>query len=655
MLSLFRRILNSRLGALVALIAIGVIGLLFALGDITGLRGGGGGAFRTGGPDAAPFATVGGAELTAAELKRRVQLDVDQFRAQQPGLTVQQYIDGGGFDSSINRLIDGLVVEQFAARHGLVVSKQTVDNQLAAIPALQGLNGKFDQKVYEQLLAQRRLTDAEVRRDIARSTLLQQLTLPSSGANQVSERVADPYAALLLERRSGQIAAIPTQAMGEGKPPSDDELKRFYARNRSRYQIAERRVMRYAIVDASSVQAAAAATDAEIAAAYRQQAARFAASEKRDITQVVIADKGAADALAAKVKGGTSIEAAAKAVGLGAAKLPGLTRDAYAQQAGGELAGLAFGAGRGGVIGPVKAPLGWTVAHVDAVTAIAARSLDQARDELAKQITADKTARALADLNAKLDDAINTHATFAELVADHKLTAQATPPLFADGRDPAAPAAAAPDLTLAAIAKAGFAAEQGDAPQIVATVPGGAFAVVALDKVVPAAAPPIETLKPALTRDFVIDRARAAARVVAAGVLAKVNGGTPLAEALAATGLRLPPAEPIKASRAQIQAAQGRVPPPLALLFSMGAKSARLLEAPGNGGWLIVYLNTIERSDARAQPAVVAAQRADLGRVIGGEYVQQLVQAMRREVGVAKHADVIAQVRKDLLGAGATP
>lgn len=653
MLSLFRRILNSRVGALVALAAIGVIGLLFALGDITGLRGSSG--FRVGGPDAAPFATVGGVELTAIELKRRVQQDVEQFRAQQPGLTMQQYIDGGGFDASVNRLVDGLVVEKFAVRHGVVVSKQTVDNELAAVPALQGLNGKFDPKVYEQLLAQRRMSDADVRRDITRSTLIQLLTLPSSGATQVSDRVAAPYAALLLERRNGQIGIIPTQALGAGKPPTDDELKSFYARNRARYQIAERRVMRYAIVDADAVKASAAPTDTEISAAYHQQAARFAASEKRDITQVVIADKAAAEALAAKIKSGTPIDAAAKAIGLSAAKLPGLTRQTYAQQAGGELAGLAFGAARGGVVGPVKAPLGWAIAHVDSVTVVAAKSLDQARDELAKEIGADKAKRLLADLNAKLDDAINAHATFAELVADNKLVAQSTAPLLADGRDPAAPAPAAPDLTLAAIAKAGFGAEPGDAPQIIATTPGGAFAVVALDKVVPAAAPPIDTLRPALTRDFATDRARAAARVAAAGVLAKVNGGKPLAEALGGTGLRLPPVQPVKVSRAQIQAAQGRVPPPLALLFSMEAKSARLLEAPDQAGWLIVYLDQVERSDAGAQPAVVAAQQAELGRALGGEYVQQFVQAMRREVGVTKRAEVIAQVRKDLLGTGTAP
>lgn len=645
MLSFFRRLINSRVGVVVTLMAIALTVVLFALGDINGLTSGFGG----GGNDGGAIARVGNVTISAAELKQRVRGDVENFSAQQPGLTIKQYIDGGGFEGTVSRLIDGQVIEQFAARHGMKVSKETIDGQLAAIPSLQGIDGKFDQKTYEQLLAQRRLTDADVRRDIARSTLIEQLTIPTSGASQVPQQLALPYAALLLEKRQGQVAFIPTRAVGAGTQPTAAELKAFYDRNRARYTIPERRVVRYALVTPDTVKAAATPTEAEIAAAYRDQAAKFAATEKRTISQVVLGDKAAADALAAKVKGGTSIDAAAKAVGLSAAKLQGVERKAYADAAGPDLAGQVFAAARGDTVGPVKAPLGWTVAHVDSIEKVAAKTLDQARAELSASLLAAKTNQVLSDMAAKIDDAIGKKTDFADLVAANKLQAVVTPPLLADGRDPTNEKST-PDATLAPILKAAFAVDPEDDPQIVATGAGGAFAIVALDRVVPAAAPPLAELAPTIARDFTIDRARKAARVIAADVVRKVNGGTPLAEALRATKLTLPPIEPAKASRAQLQAAQQGAPPPLTLMFNMAPRTAKLLEAPNSAGWLIVYLDSIERTDPSGRPQVVQAQQADLGRVIGAEYIRQFIEAMRREIGVKRHEDAIAKARQELLG-----
>ncbi len=646
MLSFFRRLINSRVGVLVTLVAIALTVILFALSDITGASAGLGSSATEGGA----IARVGNATISAGELARRVNADVDNFRAQQPTLTIQQYIEGGGFDGTVNRLIDGLVIEQFAARRGMVVSKQAIDAQLAAIPALQSIDGKFDQKVYEQLLAQRQLTDATIRRDIARSTLVEQLTAPTSGAGQVPMRLAQPYADLLLEKRRGLVAFIPTRALGAGVQPTAAELKAYFASNRARYTVPERRVIRYALVSADTVRSSATPTEAEIATAYRQQSARFAATEKRTIAQVVLASEAAAKVLADKVKGGTDIAAAAKAVGLEAARLAGTERKAYADANGAALANAAFTAAKGATIGPIKAPLGWTVAHVDAIDVIAAKTLDQARADLTRELTAANINRRLSDLSGKIDDAIAKDADFADVVSANKLAPLTSAALLADGRDPAKPEAAA-DPALAPLLKAAFAMEANDAPQIVATGNDGSFALVALDRIIAAATPPLAELTPALARDFTIDRARRAARVVAAEVIRKVKGGTPLADALKATKLTLPAIEPAATSRAQLQAAAQNAPPPLALMFTMAPKTAKLLEAPNAAGWLIVYLDAIDHGNARGRPEVVRAQQNDLARVLGSEYVRQFIAALRQEIGVKRNDDVIAKVRRDLLGA----
>lgn len=643
MLSLIRRLINSRTGLIVTFAFLAIIGLAFAASDITGL------AQQGRLPTGSSVATIGKAEISVAELKRRTQDEMENFRQRQPGLDMVQYVAQGGFDGTLERLISGYALEQFGLKTGMVVSKRAADGQIASVPALQGPDGKFSQTKYESLLAQRRLTDAQIRAEVQRSTLSQQLTVPTEGASQIPLNLAAPYAALLLEKRAGIVGFVPTNAIGVGEKPTESEVSTYYKRNLTRYTIPERRVIRYALVTPAMVKAAATPTEAEIAAAYKAQAARFAASEKRSLSQVVIGGKAEADALVAQIKGGAAIETAARAKGLEAAKIADVDKPAYAKQVTPDIANAVFAAPSGTVVGPLKSAFGWTIIRVDAVKQIAARSLDQARADLTKELGADKLVRTLGAIHDKIDDAIGGNATFAEIVADQKLQTLTTPAVIADGRDPDN-GKAQPDPNLSQVIAAGFAAETGDDPQLVPAGVDGSFAVVALDRIIPAAPPPVANISDVVMRDFAIDRARRKARQIAADIVAKVGKGTSLPDAIAQAPVKLPAVQPIGATRAQLAAATKGAPPPLVLLFSMANKTAKLLEAPNSTGYYVIYLDKIERTASVGNPQLLQAMRGDLGKVVGREYVEQFITAIRQDLGVKKNDAVIAQTRKELAG-----
>lgn len=643
MLSFIRRFINSRLGLIVTFAFLAVIAVAFAVSDVTGLSSG------TTVASGSSIARVGKADVSVEELKRRTQDDVQNFRQRQPTLDMAQFVEGGGFEATLERLIGGTALAQFGDKVGMIVSKRAIDGQIASVPDLQGLDGKFSQTKYEALLSQRRITDAQIRADIARGTLGQQLTGPTEGAGQVPLNLAAPYAALLLEKRAGVIGFVPTNAIGAGARPTEAEVAAYYKRNASRYTIPERRVIRYALITPDRVKAAATPTEADIAGAYKAQAARFAASEKRSLAQVVIGDKAGADALVAKVKGGTGIDVAARAAGLEAATLKDLDKKAYATQTSPEIANAVFGAAQGAVVGPIKSPLGWTIIRVDGVQAVAAKTLDQARTELTRELATQKLAAALADLRNRIDDAIADNATFAEIVSDQKLQATTTAPVIADGRDPDK-GNVAPDPQLGPIVAAGFAAEPGDDPQLAPVSQDGSFAVVALDRVFPSAPPPLAKIAPLVTRDFAITRALRQARSIAVDIVAKANKGIALAQAISQSPVSLPPVRPLTATRAQLAANPKGAPPPLVLMFSMAGKTAKLLEAPERTGYYVIYLDQIERAGAVGNPQLLQAMRGDISKLVGRELVGQFVEAVRRDVGVKKNDALIAQTRKELLG-----
>ncbi|WP_174287312.1 peptidylprolyl isomerase, partial [Sphingomonas bacterium] len=509
MLGFFRRIIKSRLGLVVTFVLLGAAALAFAASDVTGLRTTGMGGLT--GNDAAK---VGKGEVTIAQLRSRAQSDMEGFRQQQPTLDMATYINGGGLDGSLARLITSLAFTEFGTGQGMAVSKRTVDGQIASIPGLQSATGQFSPQIYQQLLAQRHLTDQGIREDIARDTMAQQLVLPTSGATQTPMQLALPYASLLLEQRSGSIGFVPAKAMAAGPAPTDAEVATFYRRNVGRYGLPQRRVIRYAIVTPDQVRAESTPTDADVAAAYKAQAARFAATERRTIQQVVVLDQAGAAAIAAKVKGGQSIADAAKAAGLEASTRSEVDKAAYAATSSPAVADAVFAAAKGAVVGPVRGPLGFTVAAVQSIDQVAAKSLEQAKPLLLPELTKQKTQVALAAIHDAIDDALAKNATFDEVVADRKLTPVTTPALAANGVDPTIPGAK-PDPMLAQVVAAGYAAQDGDSPQMVPMGTDGGFAVVALGKRVPAAPRPLGDVRAAVVADLLADRARQAARVMA--------------------------------------------------------------------------------------------------------------------------------------------
>lgn len=647
MLSFFRRIINSKAGVIVTFIVLGVIAIAFAAGDVTNI------SSMAGGITGSQVAKVGDAKITANDLRSAVQNEVASYRQEQPTLDVAQFIAAGGFEGTLQREITGLSLEQFGKDQGMVVSRRLIDGQIASIPAFRGPNGQFDPALYQQLLAQRKMTDAQVRTDLIRTTFAQQLTVPTIGATQMAMQMALPYASLLLEKRQGEVGYIPTRLVPTGPAPTDADIQSFYTRNVQRYSLPERRTVRYAVVNTAAVAAQSTPSEAEIARYYQTNQSRYTATQKRDVTQVVVLDQAGANALAAKAKAGTSLADAARAAGLEASTQKAVDKAAYAAQSSTAVADAVFGAAQGAIVGPVRGTLGFVVAKVDAITQVPGKTLAQARPEIVAELTKQKQAAALGEMRNGIEDALSGNATFDEVIADRKLQAQTTPAVTAQGLAPDAPTFQATPEQRAMITAA-FTAEDGDAPQVVPVGQDGSFAVVGVGQVQRAAPRPLAQVRAQVIADLTADRARAAARKLANAVLAKVNKGMSMAQALKETGLAVPPVRPIAASRRDLAAAQNTpAAAPLALLFSMPQNKAKTLEAPQNEGWYIIRATKIEPGNATGNTAAIQAARGDIGRLIGREYVSQFARAVRDVVGVKTDPKAVAKVRSELLTNGA--
>lgn len=646
MITFFRRIFNSKLGLALSFVFIVLVGIAFAGADITGSANFGGTQALSG----TTVAEVGNHDIDSVELNQRMDNSLANQRQQQPGLDMASFIQAGGMESTLEQMINVAALQLFADKNGIAISKRLVDSEIASIPAFFGPTGQFDRNAFLAFLSQRRLSESQIRQDIATDLVTRQMLLPVAGASRMPMGVARPYAALSLEARNGLVGFVPSAAMPKGAAPTPAQLSDFYKRNVARYTVPERRVVRYAAFGRSTL-GAVAPTDAEIAEYYRANQARYAASETRILTQVILQDQNAARALEAKVKGGTSFADAAKQAGLEPSTLPAQDRAAYAKLSSEAVANAAFALAQGGISAPQRSGLGWHVVRADTITAIPAKPLAAVREEIVKALGEEKTVAALADLSAKIQDAIADGSNFDEIVKANGLKVVTTPAITSAGIDPDNPTVQS-DPAFARFLEPMFESQPDDDPVVETIQENAEYALADLDRVIPAAPRPLAQIAARVTADFEADRAQRAARAAADGILAKANKGVPLAQAMREAGAGIPAPEALGGRRRELTQGGQRVAPPLALMFSMKEKTAKRLEAPDGRGWFIVYLDKITPGDIRTEPQLIQQLQAEVSRIVGEEYVNQFTNALKAEYGVKRNPEAEAALKRQLTGAG---
>lgn len=642
MITAIRRLFGSTLGKIIALGFVLLVGLAFALGDVTGNA-------TFGGIGGANVAKVGGTDIGVGELRDRVRQAYNQARQQQPTLTMAAFVESGGLDQVLNQLVEGAAFDQFADDLGFGVSKRLVDGRIADLPVFAGVSGTFDQTRFEAFLRENGMSEAQLRRDIRQQLLVEQLAAPVGTMPRIASAMAQPYAALLMEQRRGQATFIPASPFAPAADPGDAVLKTYLSQNAARFTVPERRVIQYALFDRSAVPVPA-VTDAEIAKVYKDNAPQFAASETRRFAQVIAPDQATASAIATKVRAGTPLAAAAQAAGLSAATTGDLTQSSYAATTSAAVAKAAFAAKTGDVLGPTQTGLGWAVARVENVTGKPARTLADASAEIRTELAKNKANEAIVDYYNALQDAVNGGASIQEVAADRKLALAETPALLPSGRAPGQPAFALPPEIVPMVSQAFQAAGEGEG-QLATLVENEKFAVYAVKSIVAAAPPPFAQIRGDLLAEWRFAEGQKVARDKARAIVKSVEGGKSLADAVTAAGPNIGGVQSIGGTRSELGAGGQPVPPELALLFSMAQGSVKTLEIPGNRGWMVIALSEVKRPDPKSiEPGRVAAIAQPLASAFGNELVEQLAAEAKRRAGVKINKDLVEQLRRELTG-----
>jgi len=641
MLQSFRSFFQSKWGVAMTLGFVALIAFAFASGDVANMGGLGSAGGKT------TLAKVGKEKIENAEVERSVQTILTRMRQQDPTVNMATFLGRNGLEDLLSYLIDRKAARQWGQRHGIYIGDRLIDSEIAKITRIQAPDGKVDPALYRQFLAERGMTDAEFRKEVAEDLVARQLT----GANQLGLRlpmkISMRYAAVILERRKGAIVTLPAAAFAPATPPSEAEITGWYNGRKGDYALPERRTIRYITFGDKVLKSVPASTDAEIAALYNANKAKYAPTDKRKLSQLVLPTEAAAKAVAAEIAGGKSLEASAGAKGLSVANLGSMEKSAFALQSTGDAANAVFSAPTGKVAGPFKSPLGWLLVRVDGIDGNPGKTLEQARPELVKQLAEDKRRAAIAEFSAKIEDDLANGATLPDLAKDMGLQVQETAPLTADGNVFGKPGQTAPK-ELAPILQAAFTMEGERQAQLTETEPGKTFMIYDAGTIPPAAPPPLAAIRDQVIADIQLSKGAKAAKAAAEKVQAQMQKGVSAEAALASLGVPLPPVDRVEKARMDVQSQGQNASKPELLLFSMAKGKVRLLAAPRNRGWYVVTVSEVIPGQVAPNDPRLAGLQESLQGAFGKEYDDQLSNAMRTEIGTARNEEHISALKKRL-------
>lgn len=641
-MQIFRNFFKSKLGIPITLAFVVLIGFAFATSDVAmnSTFGGVAGGERV--------AVVGDEKINSSDLVDAANNAIRNIREQNPTISMPAFVEQGGLDDVIEQLIARTSLAEFAREYGLRAGDNLVNSEILQIPGIRGADGNFNQDAYLESLSRMGMTDAKLRDELGALLLARQLLVPAQFGAKAPESVSSQYAALLKETRRGTVGLLPSAAFAPKTDPKGSVLTAYYNENKGDYVRPERRTIRYATFGVDALGERGEPTAEEIKAFYDENRQQFEATERRTITQFIVPTQQAAASFRERIAGGATIGQVASEAGLTTATVEGVTKEEFAGQTAAAVANAVFAAERGSVAAPARSGLGYHVARIDSVDRQAGRTLDQAREEIREVLRFTKLREAVTDLASELEGQIVDGASISEIAKEVGAELKVTQPLTGAGIVYGNAQQRAPEVLAPAIQTA-FDMDEGE-PELVEIEAGETFLVFEVAEITPSASAPLKEIRERVVADWKNAQGAKLAKAASDRILARLKDGQTLAAAMQAENTALPPADPVNLSRQQLAQLGRRVPPPLALMFSMAEGTFKKLEAPQNAGWFIVDLDDIEAGEIAQDDPLLTQTRQELARAMGAEYNQQLRNAISKEMGVEKNDDGIEAVRKQLVG-----
>ena len=612
MLRFFRAFLNTWAARAFFVVLVAAFGL-WGIGDV----------IRNVGHDNS-LASIGDRKIEVPEFQDAFRRDLAQVTRMMGGKEATPAIRRTVAEQSLDRMVVQAAIAQEIDRLGIVVPDDRLRQAVFEMPIFRGPAGQFDRSTFDTVLRNNDMSEGRflemLRSDLAQRQLMETI---QAGVAPPPTLLAQAYA-FQRETRIGEVVDLPLAAAATPPEPSADDLQRQYENNPSRYSAPAYRRIKLVVLSPQTLARQIDVSDDDIKAYYDQHKANYVAEEQRAAEIVAAPDEAVAQKLAAAWQAGAdwaAMQKAATDAGATAVALDLSTRQQFPSP---ELADAVFAAKPDTVTGPSKSAFGFQIVRVTKVTASAAKTLEQAKDEIKQKVALERAIDQVYTRANKLDDALSAGSSLDDLPGDLGLAA-VTGTLDAQGATPEsepAPIPGSPALRQAILAAA-FATPKGETPRMIEG-PDQSYYALQVDDVIEPKVKPFEDVKTQVREDWQIAQQKREQEQKAAKLMTAAQQAGSLDDAATVADLRIEKTPPVPRT-----GTVEHVPSPVQdALFRLKQGETTMVEIPD--GFVVVRLAEITDPDMASDPAGAAQIREALTRAIDQDVEIVFASALRQ-------------------------
>lgn len=482
-------------------------------------------------------ATVNGEAIPLKDYQKQYEQTVSGLREQLGGSIPSGLLDQMNIKQQVmNKLIQSTLLRQGAAKIGLYVSDQELQNAIKDMEAFKN-NGIFNVNQYEQALAGSRMTVSQFEEGM-RYDLLATKVLDHLGRfGQVSPAALKDIFNYQYRGIKFDYVVLTAEAFQDKVEKTDAKITAYFNENKTKYLTDPQvkiKYLQFALADSTKDTAP---TDEEVAKYYQANSAQYSTPERRQARHILIkfAPTDSAEAKSAKQKKIEEVAAKIKA-GEDFAELAKQFSEDSTAHIGGEL-GLfgrgqmikpfedaAFALKEGETSGVVETPFGLHLIHLEKIESGKVQPLDEVKGAIVEQLTAE------ASKNKAFQAATEA---YEQIIAAGSLTK------YTEAKGAAGPAGVTTGLfsqqnppkelqVMPEVTNAAFTLNKGELSSIVET--GKGYVIILVEDKVPPAQQELAAVRAKVEADLVNAEAVKLAKAAAEALLAKIKGGARLAD-----------------------------------------------------------------------------------------------------------------------------
>ena len=359
--------------------------------------------------------TVGDLQLLKVDYQSELSNQIKAFEAQIGQPLTFQLAQSIGLDQSVlAQVVSNRALDNEAASIGLSVGDTRVRDQVLAIPAFAGIDGKFDRDTYRETLRRNNLSEVEFETSLRDDTTRSLLQSAIVGGIPEPTDFAQAMLGYVGEKRSLTWARLDSTALASPVPaPTDAELQTYYDANPDAFTLPETRQISYAWLTPDMIADSVTVDEQALRDLYQQRIADFVKPERRLVERLVYIDDTAATAAKARLDAGEiDFEALVSERGLALTDID--LGDVSLADLGAAGEGV-FAATAGDVVGPFASPLGPALFRMNAVLAAEEVTFDEATPDLRAELATARASRMIEDMTNGINDMLAGGATIEDL------------------------------------------------------------------------------------------------------------------------------------------------------------------------------------------------------------------------------------------------